>query len=1014
MVINTNGIFSASSAGDAVCYTGNGSTNITATTYRSLYVGTDSSGGVTETGARTYTLAGNITAIQLIVGPTSGSYNQTLNDGGNTITFTGNNFVLNKGIFSPTGTVDYTQDSGDVTIKVLNYYNLQIGVGVSPTGTHKYTLNNNATVNGTFTIGSTTSSPVQTFSPGSYILSIGNSLTSGAPLVINSYSGTATGAIDTTTGTIKYNGVGSFSMPATSFYNLTLQQTSTYTPAGAINIYGNLTVTDATLNPSGNLITGVGASNTLSATGKIIVDQTTFVGNYSGFETITLGTGSTVSYSANTATTINNFSYYNLNVGVDASLSAPCTYTMAGDTSVSHVLTIGQTSNANIATLSPGVYALKITGTGTPVVLNSYSSTKTGAFYSTAGTVNYAGAGSTNIASATYYNLQAGNDATISSQTYTLAGDITVMNVLTIGPASGGNQQTLKEWGHVITLSGTGTPLVINTNGFLNVQTAGDTVYYQGNGSTNITATTYRNLYIGTNNSRTETQSGSRIYTLLGDISAGQIQVGPTSGSWTQTLNDGGYTITMTSAGAVIFSVNNNGALLATGTVNYLGGADSWIGHATYYNLQVGNAVSQATTNYNLNGNTAVAGVLTVGSSGGSNQQTLNDQGFTITLSGTGTPLVVNNNGAVSFTGTFSYTGSAVNIMQVSYYNLTLNAPQTATFSHSATTMISGSFTAVGSVGNIITINSDLSGSPATLSKASGIVSCDYISLKDNTATGGAAWHAGAHSTQVSDVTGWLDFNTAPVFSPGPSDGNSSTDTPTNAGSSVNFSAVATDNEYDNYYLAVCKTGAVTPHSNSAPTCDGGSWCISVNIATGYSASCSYLTSAGSAESNAWYAFVCDKNISSLCSPVSQGAEDNSGSPFIVNHAPAFSAVSVSVNPVASGAQQTFSATASDTDTGGAVVFYACKSNDFTGSACGSAGEWCHSQTSVSNPSCNYTVQAGDGKGAKNYFGYIVDNHSFSPTNNPIFGTFAISGNSSSSIVKLSGHIKINGGAIVK
>lgn len=57
-----------------------------------------------------------------------------------------------------------------------------------------------------------------------------------------------------------------------------------------------------------------------------------------------------------------------------------------------------------------------------------------------------------------------------------------------------------------------------------------------------------------------------------------------------------------------------------------------------------------------------------------------------------------------------------------------------------------------------MTVQSSSAGSPATISKPSGIVSCDYLSLKDSTATGGATFYAGSNSTNISGNTGWL-FN---------------------------------------------------------------------------------------------------------------------------------------------------------------------------------------------------------------------------------------------------------------
>lgn len=47
-------------------------------------------------------------------------------------------------------------------------------------------------------------------------------------------------------------------------------------------------------------------------------------------------------------------------------------------------------------------------------------------------------------------------------------------------------------------------------------------------------------------------------------------------------------------------------------------------------------------------------------------------------------------------------------------------------------------------------------GTPFTLSKASGTVTADYLSLKDSTATGGATFYAGSHSTDVSGNSGWI------------------------------------------------------------------------------------------------------------------------------------------------------------------------------------------------------------------------------------------------------------------
>ena len=47
-------------------------------------------------------------------------------------------------------------------------------------------------------------------------------------------------------------------------------------------------------------------------------------------------------------------------------------------------------------------------------------------------------------------------------------------------------------------------------------------------------------------------------------------------------------------------------------------------------------------------------------------------------------------------------------------------------------------------------------GTQATLSKSSGTVSVDYLSIGNSIATGGATWNAGANSVDVGNNTGWI------------------------------------------------------------------------------------------------------------------------------------------------------------------------------------------------------------------------------------------------------------------
>jgi hypothetical protein len=76
----------------------------------------------------------------------------------------------------------------------------------------------------------------------------------------------------------------------------------------------------------------------------------------------------------------------------------------------------------------------------------------------------------------------------------------------------------------------------------------------------------------------------------------------------------------------------------------------------------------------------------------------------------------------------------------------------------SSTTYYFEQFSLSGTAGNLITLYSSFSGSAYTLSKVGGgVVSCNYLSIQDSTATGsGASWYAGANSTNVSNNTGWV------------------------------------------------------------------------------------------------------------------------------------------------------------------------------------------------------------------------------------------------------------------
>lgn len=107
-----------------------------------------------------------------------------------------------------------------------------------------------------------------------------------------------------------------------------------------------------------------------------------------------------------------------------------------------------------------------------------------------------------------------------------------------------------------------------------------------------------------------------------------------------------------------------------------------------------------------------------------------------------------------------SYTSTGTGSLTITSGNTfaTLNisgAARTVIFPASTTTTILTDFNVFGTAGNLITVESSAAGTPATLSKSSGLVDVDYVSLKDSAATGGALWEA-HNSTNVSGNSGWL------------------------------------------------------------------------------------------------------------------------------------------------------------------------------------------------------------------------------------------------------------------
>lgn len=107
---------------------------------------------------------------------------------------------------------------------------------------------------------------------------------------------------------------------------------------------------------------------------------------------------------------------------------------------------------------------------------------------------------------------------------------------------------------------------------------------------------------------------------------------------------------------------------------------------------------------------------------------------------------VANSSGTLSFSGALDL--AALNVSD-GVVARTIQFQSAATYTLRAVSI-------QGAPGALITVRSGTGGSAATLTKPTRVVSCDYVSIQDITATGGASWYAGANSVNVSGVTGWM------------------------------------------------------------------------------------------------------------------------------------------------------------------------------------------------------------------------------------------------------------------
>ena len=310
--------------------------------------------------------------------------------------------------------------------------------------------------------------------------------------------------------------------------------------------------------------------------------------------------------------------------------------------------------------------------------------------------------------------------------------------------------------------------------------TAADDVFFDANSDSGATFTvttltavqTVRNLTVS-GLDQSMVLAGSVALTIQGDITL------PTTGSpmtWTQS---GGLSITgtvdrtittngVTISSAVTFNPTTSAPVITLGSaltlattrsITYTRGTLNFAG----YNVTAASFISTGTVARTL---TLGSGTVTLVSAGNAwnlgTSLTLN-----LTLNSTGSTILLTAATSKNFIGnglTYNVVknaGAGAMVVSSATSGLTFGElgntvqPTTVTLTSGETYTVT-TLSLEGTAGNLVTLNASTAGTAATLSKASGTVNVSYLSIRDNTPTGGARWVA-SNGTNVDggNTVGW-------------------------------------------------------------------------------------------------------------------------------------------------------------------------------------------------------------------------------------------------------------------
>ena len=325
----------------------------------------------------------------------------------------------------------------------------------------------------------------------------------------------------------------------------------------------------------------------------------------------------------------------------------------------------------------------------------------------------------------------------------------------------------------VTNLTVSGTPIVNTTGGGATIKTINTGVLSEANSiSFNLQNSAGTVLFTSTNVVKNLTLNGAFtltniVITIYGNLTyTASTTLSAGTNAWTFGATS---SKTITSSATLDFPLTFNGvagtwvlgANLTMGSTRTLTHANGTI-DLNGKTLTVGTAYTTATGTKNLTFN---AGTLICPTAAATAFNNAVPTGYT-TTAGTGTGFISMTaataksfvGGGSTFNCTLSQDGAgALTITDANTFGNIRNTTQPVTISFTAattTTFLNG-FALSGTAGNLVTINS-ATAATHTLSKTTGTISGDYLSITNSTATGGALWYAGTHSTDGGGNTGWI------------------------------------------------------------------------------------------------------------------------------------------------------------------------------------------------------------------------------------------------------------------